>query len=193
MEVKFSDLVTMIEQIAKDVVTLKGLPKKERQKALELIDETYRLLDQAILLITTRLSDVLLEAPGKGKMALAYELERLANGKEWLELERDVRLCRSLSTASIEWRRLSGRLGQRLTLHDRPGFNLLVDDILEGERSLADFISRELRGLSKLAETSITSAADRKNALTAVRVMRDALYADRRMLIEAQVASYSLI
>jgi hypothetical protein len=189
----FSDLITMLERLAKDVAAIEKLPEKERKKAFRVIDETFRLLDQAILLMATRLGDVLLEARRQSKVELAYELQRLGNDREWLQIERDVRLCNSLREASVEWRRLLNRLGQRLVLRDHKNFGVLVGDILEGERTLADFISASLKRLSRMGETSLESAAERKKALGAVEDVRDALLAERHRLIEAQVASHGLV
>lgn len=188
----FSDLISMLEQIAKDVAGLAKIPMKERKEVLELLDQTYSLLDQANLLVMIRLNDVLLEGR-TDQEKLGNELRRLANDKEWLKIERDVRLCSSLSQASIEWKRWSKRLPQEIALSDRGGFRFLVDDILEGERALADFIGKTLETLSGMADEAEESVDKQAEALDAVRAMRDVLRGERRRLIEAQIASYALI
>ena len=53
----FSDVIDALERIGQAVLKVKQLPKDQRDKAEEAVEEAYSLLEQAILLVRSRLKD----------------------------------------------------------------------------------------------------------------------------------------
>jgi hypothetical protein len=194
MEIKiFSDFLSLIEGIAKDVATLAKLPERERKRHMAVLDETLVLLDSALLLIINRLGDIMHEAEREPPNAFAEELGKLSNTQEWMRIERDVRLCSNLRAAGRELNSLAGRLSGRVSLKDQSSFNTLIWQVLEGEGRLADFVSHSLSSLAAMADSAAQSAEEFDKAYSLVRRTRDALLSERRRLVSMQVEAFKFL
>jgi hypothetical protein len=194
MDIKmFSDAYSAIRAIVKDLVALQGLPAEQRKKHLAVVHETLGILDQAIGLVVTRLRDMLHVAAEEGPAAFASQLRRLDNVDEWYQLERDVRLCSSLRSASLEMEGIVSKLGNRLTLKNPDQVNVLIRGILEGEGRLADHIGVELQKLAALSRDAQSSEDGFRRAKEEVRSALDALREERQALIKTELEVYDLI
>ena len=190
---ELSAMINSVMELGKAAVALKDVPDKQREHYREIIDETYSLLDSALMLIIRRLGDLLL-IEETDKARFANELKRLDNYGEWEQLERDVRLCRPLRAASREMESIHTKLKDKISIKDRESLDHLIRYILrEGEGSLANFISSSLYELS----TKLDEACDRsevyKRAIDAVHKTRDTLREERKRLIQSQVDFYNII
>lgn len=189
----FSDFYATLKQIATDIAGLKGLPEKERCRYRDLIDETFRLLDTALLLIITRLGHILNVADKPDEAEFWQELRGLGNEQDWLKLERDVRLCSNLRAASRQMAHLEDSLKGRLVVKDPQAFGRLVWQVLEGEGSLADFIQHLMADLAALGAGATTAPAAFETAQSKVRTAREALLEKRHQLITQQLEVFQIL
>jgi hypothetical protein len=188
-----SDAYSALRELVKDLVALQGLPGEQRKKYLTVVHETLGILDQAIGLVVTRLRDVLHVAAEEGPAAFVSQLRRLDNVDEWYQLERDVRLCSSLRSASRDMEGIVSKLGNRLTLKNPDQLNVLIRGILEGEGRLADHIGVELQKLAALSRDAQSSEDGFQRAQEKVRSALDALLKERHALIKTELEVYDLI
>jgi hypothetical protein len=114
------------------------------------------------------------------------ELANLDNTEQWLAMEREVALCRSLRVISGELSDAFQRLVNRVSLDDQNAIYTLIDDILERERMLAEHISASLQRLAAMAHDAQSSPQARAAAWRAVSRQRQQLSAERRALIDAE-------
>jgi hypothetical protein len=175
----FSDAISIVKEIGNGVVGLVSLPQKRREEYHAVVDETFTLLDHALLCVIQRLSDCVRIQKEYGDIAFATELRSLQSVSDWEKIERDVRLCHSLRKASGEMRSLISNIGDKLSLSDTNKFWYLVNVVLEGEVTMATQIANMLYHLSNIADLS--EALDTTN-----ECIQD-LKSLRRDLIETQV------
>lgn len=189
-ELSFSELSSMISsviELGKAAVTLKDIPVKQRRCYREIIYETHFMLDSALVLIIARLTDILLIAE-RDKSQFRAELKKLDSDRDWMQLERNVRLCRPLREAAAEMRSLETRLKNRISLKDRQALNHLIDYTLnQGERTLAEFISRSLHDLSMKMDEPGRPSEVFNRAVDAVRKTKDDLKLERSRLLESEM------
>lgn len=190
---KLSDMVGSAIELGGAAAALKYVPEERRKHYREVIEETFSLLDSALMLIVRRLKDILLIAESD-KARFADELKRLDNIEEWEQLERDVRLCRSLRIASREMDSLQAELKDRISIKDRETLRYLIQIVLrEGEGSLAQFISSSLYSLSNKLNAAGEPSEVYARAVEAVRKTRDSLLEERNKLVQAQMRFFEII
>ena len=171
--------------------SLLRLPKNERKKYRDVVNDTFTMLDSALTLVLNRLGD-LLQMTDKDRFA--SELRSLQYHPEWTQLEREVRLCNNLRAAAREMDAVQDRIKGKLSLKDRRSFRELVDYILDrGEQQLAGFIVRSLANLSALADSAMNSDDGHRKAKQVVRRAREKFNKSRMALIEQQVELYKKI
>jgi len=175
----FSDAVSIVKEIGSGVVNLASLPKNRREHYHAIVDETFTLLDHALLCVIHRLADCVRIQKEYGDAAFMTELRSLQSVSDWEKIERDVRLCHSLRKASGEMRGLISNIGDKLSLSDTGKFWYLVNVVLEGETTMANQIANMLYHLSNLADPS--------EALDTTSECLRGLKSLRRDLIESQV------
>ena len=185
---ELSGMISSVIELGKAAVALKDVPVEQRKHYRDIIDETYSLLDSALMLLIRRLGDLLLIAE-KDKAKFADELKRLDNFQEWEQLERNVRLCRPLREAAAEMDSLQTKLKNKISLKDQQTLQRLINYVLrQGEASLAEFLSRSLYDLASIRLEEPGKASEvYNNAVAAVRKKRDELKLERRKLIESQI------
>lgn len=186
MEIKiFSDAIDALEKVAKAVIALKNIPKQERQRYKEAVKDSYTLMNSAVNLVFLRLGDILL-LDTKGEFL--KEVRRLDNTQEWLQLERDVRLCNKLREVHGEidnfvLTRMLVRLGSR----DWDNVRQLVDELLEREGTLADYISASLKKLAGQASAASRSSREYASLRRIVTRTRGVLEKERQRLIASEL------
>jgi len=190
----FSDAYKTLKSVFADARSLLNIPREDREKYRRVLDETFTLLDSAILLVYSRLGDIVIAArqddSDAGRIELVKELAALGNVEAWETLNRDVRLCRNLRETSREMEGLFKRLRGKLSVQDQAGLDLLIRALLEGEGRLADWIGLKLQSLSALA-TNARSNPDQ--VVTILENTREALRTERMKLIRLQTEMYDLI
>jgi hypothetical protein len=111
----FTDLLDALGKVVTRLKVIFDLPKAEQEKYRQTLDETYRLLDTTLNMVIIRLGDILLK---ENDSDFLHETARLGNFDEWMQAEREFRLCRSLRVALGETKTLSAKLAGKLTTKD---------------------------------------------------------------------------
>jgi len=186
MEIRlFTDVLDAAERFFKLVVGLKDVGREERKRYYETIEETYRLLDTSLLLVVTRLGDIVNKgAEGRQGEAIAA-LVSLDNPDWWYAVEREFGLCSNLRRLRSEMDTLAALPGPQV-VQDWQDLKAMIDRILNSERDLADYIAYTLRNLAAAGNGSGLSEAAYRQAIDAARQARDGMVAQRRDLIRQQ-------
>jgi len=175
----FSDAVSIVKEIGTGIASIASFPAKKREQYYVIVDETFTLLDHALLCVIQRLSDCTRTQREYGDVAFMTELRSLQSVSDWEKIERDVRLCQALRKASGDMRNLMSNIGSKLSLSDMTKFWQLVNIVLEGETTMANQIANMLYSLSNLSDPS--------DALNETNACLQELKNLRLELIEAQV------
>jgi hypothetical protein len=182
----FSDVIDAIEKIANALVALKNIPVRKRQKIQDAVKDSFTLLNSAVNIVLHRLGDI---SYHESDSDFRNDLRRLDNLEEWRDLEREMRMCRSLREVhgEIDGFTLS-LMPLRLGSRDWHQVRTLVDQVLEREGELADYISRALRRLAARADSAVLSTREYQSARRAVIRARKALEAERQHLLTAELS-----
>ncbi len=133
----FTDVINALGKAADMLRSIANLPKREREKMHQTLDETYRLLDTTLNMIIIRLGDILLlESDGE----FLQEAAELDNFNGWMRSEREFRLCRSLRMALRETQTIAGKLAGRVSTNHWDALLEQMERILTTEHELAFFI-----------------------------------------------------
>ena len=182
----FSDVIDAIEKIANALVALKNIPVRKRQKIQDAVKDSFTLLNSAVNIVLHRLGDT---SYHESDTDFRNDLRRLDNLEEWRDLEREMRMCRSLREVhgEIDGFTLS-LMPLRLGSRDWDQVRTLVDQVLEREGELADYISRALKRLAARADSAVLSTREYQSARRAVIRARKALEAERQHLLTAELS-----
>jgi hypothetical protein len=187
----FSDLISVLGKIVSGLNLLTDIPRKDRDELRQKLDETYRLLDTALSMIIMRLGDILLMQTDS---EFLQETAKLKNTHEWLQVEREVRLCQSLRRFVKDMESLKGQLAAKLTRsvgqRDWDVLVVQVPLILGLENVLGDYISQEFAQLANAADNA-SKGRTAESVRNVVTSFREALVAQRRSLIQQELALYS--
>jgi hypothetical protein len=138
----FTDLIDALGKVAGGLKALVQLPKTERETIRRTLDETYRLIDTTLNMVIIRIGDILLQSSDKDFLD---EVTRLDNYNEWMQAEREFRLCRSLRVALRETETLSARLAGAVSTKDWDALLRQMRTILATEGEVALFIASSFR------------------------------------------------
>lgn len=181
----FSELIDVLEKVAKGFKALKDIAPKERDKFHDVMEETYRLIDTTLNMIIFRLGDILLP---ENKNEFAEEVAKLDNYKGWIEAEREFRLCKSLRRALRETQDLYDQIKGKISTQDWKALIKMMKFILATEGELAYFIEGKFKELVYSAQAETED--ETRNMLTE---FRNALKAERAMLIKKEIELDSII
>lgn len=106
MTLLFTDLIDALGKVAGGLKAIVNLPKSERETIRRTLDETYRLIDTTRNMLIVRLGDIQLQPTDD---VVLREVARLVNYNEWMQAEREFRLCSSLRVALRETEALVDR------------------------------------------------------------------------------------
>lgn len=191
MEFKlFTDLIDALGKVATGLKALAQLPKAERETIRGTLDETYRLIDTTLNMVIIRLGDILLVSSDKDFMD---EVARLDNYVEWLQAEREFRLCRSLRIALRETETLAGRLAGAASTKDWDALLRQMEAILATEGEVAMFLGQQFQKLAADARSTTNDTQGIAIARKAVAAFRASLVAERQKLIEQELALYDAV
>jgi len=177
MDIKlFSDLIDSVDKIGGWLKSAVDLPKNERDKYRDVLDDTYSVIDAGFLLVITRLSDILDPAHSD---RFDYEVRNLGNKKEWLETEKKIRLCASLRKTRKDMDTLKGDLAGAISTSDWKKLKEEIDFLLNiGEGEIAGHLSNQLVWLAQNPTRSNVEA------------VMESSKEDRRKLIQKQIETY---
>lgn len=191
MEIKFfTDLIDALGKVASGLKALVQLPKIERETIRRTLDETYRLIDTTLNMVIIRLGDIQLQSSDKD---LLGEVARLDNYNEWMQAEREFRLCRSLRVALRETETLSARLAGAVSTKDWDALLHQMRAILATEGEVALFIGMQFQALASEAR-GVAHDIQRTQALRdALAAFRAALVAERQEVIRQELALLEIV
>ena len=186
----FSDLINALGKAVVGLKALAHLPKAERDKYRQVMDETYRLIDTTINMVIIRLGDIL---HLDGDQQCLEEVSKLNNFDDWYRAEREFRLCQSLRVAVRETETLRRRLAGSISTKDWDAMLEQMKNILTTESEVAQFIAEKFKTLAQEAR----GATDDSETVSAIRDQaigfRDALIAERRCLIQQEMELYGIV
>ncbi len=191
MELKlFTDLIDALGKVAGGLKAIVNLPKAERETMRRTLDETYRLIDTTLNMVIIRLGDTLLHAADDDFLR---EAARLDNYNEWMQAEREFRLCRSLRVALRETQTLAGKLTGAVSTKDWDALLQQMQSILATEGEVALFIGQQFQRSADDARSANLDAQKTRAIRDALAAFRTALIAERQELIKQEVALYTLV
>lgn len=132
----FTDLIDVLGKVAGGLKVIANLPKTERKSMRRTLDETYRLIDTALKLVTIRLGDIQLQPTDDDFLR---EVAWLDNYNDWMQAEREFHLCRSLRVALRETETLAGHLAGAVSTKDWDALMQQMQAILATEGEVALF------------------------------------------------------
>jgi hypothetical protein len=182
----FTDLINALGKVASGIKTLVNLPKTERETISRTLDETYRLIDTTLNMVIIRLGDILLEGADGDFLR---EAARLDNYQEWMQAEREFRLCRSLRVALRETETLAGKVAGAVSTKDWDTVLSQMRAILSTEGELGVFIGSQFQQLAGDAR----NAKDAQSIRDALAAFRAALASERHKLIKQEMSAYAII
>jgi hypothetical protein len=191
MEIKlFTDLIDALGKVASGLKSIVNLPKAERETIRRTLDETYRLIDTTLNMVIIRLGDIQLHTSNDDFLR---EVARLDYYIEWMQAEREFRLCRSLRVALRETETLAGHLAGAVSTKDWDALQQQMQAILATEGEVALFIGQQFQQLANDAR-SATHDTERTPAVRSVlTAFRAALVAERQELIKQELALYEIV
>ena len=188
MEIKlFSELIDALDKVVGGLKAVAKLPQTERNKYRQIMDDTYRLIDTTLNMVIIRLGDILLLLPDK-ENEFMQEVMKLDNYAEWIQAEREFRLCKSLREALRETETMSGKLTGHISARDWDALLKQMRSILATEGEVAVFIGQQFNNLANAARND-TPDKIKKHAVS----MRDALIKERQTLIQQEIKLYNLV
>jgi hypothetical protein len=187
----FSDIIDALGKVAGGLKAIRDIPKAEREKYRQTLGDTYRLIDTTLNMVIIRLGDVLLQDNDND---FINEVQRLDNYGDWINAEREFRLCRSLRAARSETETLSASLPGQLSVNDWKALLDQMESILLTEGEVAEYIGRRFY---ELAESARNQAGPDAQALKAtkgqIKEFRDSLVGERQKLISQEMELFEII
>lgn len=191
MELKlFTDLIDALGKVAGGLRAIVNLPTAERETIRRTLDETYRLIDTTLNMVIIRLGDIVLQASDDDFLC---EVARLDNYNEWMQAEREFRLCRSLRVALRETETLAGRLAGAVSAKDWGALLLQMQTILATEGEVALFIGQQFQQLANDARSAGQNPGLIQSVRYALAAFRASLVAERQELIKQELALYEIV
>jgi hypothetical protein len=191
MEFKlFTDLIDALGKVAGGLKAIVNLPKAEREAMHRTLDETYRLIDTTLNMVIIRLGNILLHAADDDFLR---EAARLDNYNEWMQAEREFRLCRSLRVALRETETLAGKLAGAVSTNDWDAMLQQMHAILATEGEVAVFIGQQFQRSADDARSANLDAQKTRAIRDALAAFRAALIAERQELIKQELELYTLV
>ena len=169
-----SDSVSVLSEIGNGIVRLYSIPEERRKHYHSIVDETFTVLDHAVLCVIQRLSDCLRIRDEYGDAAFMIDIRALQSVSDWEKIERDVRLCHGLRQAGNNMRHVISNIGDSISLSDKNHFWQLVNVVLEGETTLANQIAHMLYHLSNVIDADI-AYEDTQICLRELKNLRNSL------------------
>jgi hypothetical protein len=191
MEIKFfTDLIDALGKVAGGLKAIVNLPKAEREAIRQTLDETYRLIDTTLNMVIIRLGDILQRAADDD---FVREAGRLDNYNEWMQAEREFRLCRSLRVALRETETLAAKVTGAVSTKDWDALLRQMHSILATEGEVAEFIGQQFQQQASDARDAGQDTRQVQSIRDALAAFRAALASERKVLIQQEIELYSMV
>jgi hypothetical protein len=191
MEIKlFTDLIDALGKVVGGLKAILDLSTTEREKIRKTLEETYRLIDTTLNMVIIRLGDILQEETDAN---LLHEAARLDNYDEWIQAEREFRICRSLRVALRETETLSTKLAGKASAKDWQALKDMMGLILATEGEVAVFISQRFDELAKAARDNTPGSQPASEVRKRLATFRADLVTERRQLIQQEIELFDIV
>jgi hypothetical protein len=189
MELKiFTDLIDALGKVASGLKAIVNLPKAEREAMRRTLDETYRLIETTLNMVIIRLGDILLLAADNDFLREAARLDN-----NWIQAEREFRLCRSLRVALRETETLAGKLVGAVSAKDWDALLQQMHTILATEGEVAVFIGQQFQRSADDTRSANLDVQKIRTIRDALAAFRTALIAERQERIKQELELYTLV
>jgi hypothetical protein len=182
----FADLINVLGKVLDGVKSIANMPRAQREKYREAMDETYQLIDATLSMVIIRLGDALQMDDARS----VEEIAKLDNYSEWMQAEREFRLCKSLRVAVRETESLHAQFAGQVSANDWGALVGLMQSVLATEGEVACFIGERFRQLAETARSGSESPASIRQTAAA---FREALKSERHRLIQQEVELYAIV
>lgn len=180
----FSEIFDAIEKVIKAVKAIAGLPKETRDELRKTFDETFKLLDTSLNMVSIRLGEILRITKITD---FKKEVRLLKNDQSWTTAEREFRLCKSLRHAINETDRLKSKILNYISVKDWDGMKNQMEAILQSEDRLGNYIADKFKTLSGINVGPRGSLQQTKETLLE---FQDTLNTERRRLTAMEMELY---
>ncbi|OPY36394.1 MAG: hypothetical protein A4E35_01933 [Methanoregula sp. PtaU1.Bin051] len=181
----FSDLADALGKVVSALNSLADIPPKERDKYRQTFNETYRLLDTVLNIVIIKLGEIRdIQDPA----VFTSEVSRLDNNQEWLQNQRDFRLCYNLHVTCREARSLPKKLVGKISVNDWNALLEQIESVFQSETSVADQISNFFKELAENSQNQPPDIVKKQ-----VNAFRDALIKERQKLIKDELELFKTI
>lgn len=178
-----SQVLDALERMGVHLARLARLPKKRRAEVRTILNDTYKLLDAALIMVIGAVTRVIDRGNRNRRDEFEALLDNLPWEKDWLERTRDFSMSGSIRDLHSEMQRVPRRLFDKRALEDWQTLEALVSQLMHDEIGLAEEITRRLVAVSKLAVEAKRSEEGFARAMTDLREARSAFDAVREQLI----------
>lgn len=185
----FSDLIDALGKVVSGLKAVANLSKNERDKYRQVMDETYRLIDTTLNMVIIRLGDILICDDND----FMQEVMRLNNYGDWVQAEREFRLCKSLRTAVRETETLRSQLTGVISTNDWDSLLGQMHAVLTTEQEVANFIGQQFSSLVDSIQASLPVPQTPAEVRTKITQFREALIKERRQLIQQEMVLYAIV
>jgi hypothetical protein len=186
----FSDAVDALVKIAGVITNITTIPNEQREEIVDGTTDAFTLLNSVLNLILHRLDDILLT---QAKEEFIHELQRLECDDDWLLLEREAHLCRSLQETRSKFDGVLSHNLLRLNKDDYRKAEILIDHVLESESELSTLIRKTMQGLIFQTRGDFNSDDEIKQVRESVHKAREVFWKERRRLLAAELCFFEIM
>ncbi|MCP9463225.1 MAG: hypothetical protein NNA25_00320 [Nitrospira sp.] len=176
----FSDLIDALGKTGGWLKSTASLPKSERDRYRQVLDDTCQLIHATLTMIILRLGDILRIAD---EDEFLKEVDGLENYTEWMETERKFRLCQSLRVALRETEGVIADLRGRISTNDWDTLLEQMRLILRSENEPANYIGQHFADLAFRARDAQPGSQTARDIRAEFEAMRAALKREREQLL----------
>jgi hypothetical protein len=182
----FSDLTNTAIELGN---SLMSLPSEKRESFRNVVDETYQVINTAIVIVINRLGKII--EIGNNHQELKRQLTGLNNAEEWEEIHQKVYTCNLLRAIRKEMDSLRASVTNKLSGSSVKELKILMDVALREEKQLGIYINNHIKQMAQLADAVVPG--ENKAILDSVKSVREKLKAEQMRLMDEHIKFYDLI
>lgn len=183
----FKEAIDVISKIWNGFKKISNIPPENRKFYREQFRETLTLIDSALVMMIVRLGDLLALAKDDKRQEFSNEIGRLDNVSEWIEIEREFRICRNLRIAKSEMRGIIDKFKINVSVSNRDLFEESFGKIFALEEELGYYIGDSLKHLSAMKDMPLGSEEDLDKVVEEITKFREFLKTERDELILLEI------
>lgn len=176
----FSDVIDALTKAVNSVKAIGSIPAQQRDAFREALSDSFLVINTVLNMVIVRLHDVLMQ---ENDDLFWDEIGRLGYDQDWMNVEREFRLCSSLRKIRREVAGLRGYIAKQ-SVQDWDNLLAAMDSHLGQEVAVADAISQSLR---QLAEKSWSKSEPVEKVRQETRNILISLQKQRHEFLAAEV------